>query len=67
MCNHCRQTTAYVRINDDVTAQVTHDSYDYDEYEEYTDEQLDEKIEFKVESIWMTRRAFREHLQSVFL
>lgn len=67
MCNHCRNATAYVKVNDDVIAEVTYDSYEYDEYAEYTLEELDERIGLKVVNLWMTRKALKENIQEVFL
>ncbi len=67
MCRDCRNVTAYVKINDDVIAEVRHDSYDYDEYTEYNPEELDTRIELKVVNLWMTRKALKENIQEVFL
>lgn len=67
MCRDCRNITAYVKINDDVIAEVRHDSYDYDEYAEYTPEELEQRIDLKVVNLWMTRKALKENIQEVFL
>ena len=67
MCDHCRKSTAYVKVNDNVIAEVTYDRYDYDEYSEYTPDELDERIELKVVNLWMTRKALKENIQEVFI
>jgi hypothetical protein len=67
MCRDCRNTTAFVRVNDDVVAEVTYDNYEYDEYAEYTDQELDERIGLKVVNLWMTRKALKDNIQEVFI
>lgn len=67
MCNSCRQTRAYVKVNDNIIAEVTYDTYEYDEYAEYTQAELDERIELKVNSLWMTRKALQENIQEIYL
>lgn len=67
MCRDCCKETAFVKVNDDVIAEVTYDNYEYDEDEEYTAEQLDEKIELKVVNLWMTRKTLRDNIGQVFI
>lgn len=58
MCDDCRCYTWYVKLNDGMIAQVKVDRSDYDPDLQYTDDQLKEKLELKVQSIFMTREDF---------
>jgi hypothetical protein len=58
MCRDCRYETKYIRLNDSMIAEVKVDTYDYDEYQKYSDEELKEKLELEVKSIYMTRGDF---------
>lgn len=65
MCRSCHKTTGYIRISDDIVAQVVVDNYDYDDCRVYTDEELKETIELEVKTLYMSREAFIKHINEV--
>ncbi len=63
MCRECRYETKYIGLNDEMIAEVRVDTSEYDEYQDYTEEQLKEKIEVEVKKIHMTRGDFIKNIE----
>ena len=65
MCSSCNSETVFIQLSEDVVAEAEVSFFDYDPTEEYTEEDLDERVQLNIKQIWMTRRNIAKHNKEV--